>query len=78
MKYLIYTSEEEAVARADQEGKRINYSHWTYGIGTRFHTYPEKTSNGSFALDVTDYELSEDEQSLTVNSYTPLPSQGEI
>jgi len=73
MLYLIYASKEAAIERADKEGKEIGYSYWTNGIGTRWHTYPAETADGTWALNVTDYDLSDEEKTSTVNSYTPLP-----
>ena len=73
MLYLIYASKEAAIERADEEGKEIGYSYWIHGIGTRWLTYPDETADGTWALDVTDYDLSNEEKSSTVNSYTPLP-----
>ena len=71
--YLIYASKEAAIERADEEGKEIGYSDWIHGIGTRWLTYPDETADGTWALDVTDYDLSNEEKASTVNSYTPLP-----
>ena len=71
--YLIYASKEAAIKRADEEGKEIGYSYWIHGIGTRWLTYPDETADGTWALDVTDYDLSNEEKASTVNSYTPLP-----
>ena len=71
--YLIYASKEAAIERADEEGKEIGYSYWIHGIGTRWLTYPDETADGTWALEVTDYDLSNEEKASTVNSYTPLP-----
>tara|TARA_B100001057_G_C22702601_1_gene892388 strand:+ start:866 stop:1108 length:243 start_codon:yes stop_codon:yes gene_type:complete len=73
MIYLIYDNEEDANARADIEGKRINYSYWREGIGTRWATAPILTAEGKYALNVTSYDLTEDEESSTVNSFNPVP-----
>ena len=70
--YLIYASKEAAIERADEEGKEIGYSYWIHGIGTRWLTYPDETADGTWALDVTDYDLSNEEKASTVNSYKPL------
>ena len=72
MIYLIYDTEEDAYARADVEGKRIGYSHWTEGTGTRWSTRPDPTAEGKWALNVTTYDLTEEEESNTVNSYNPV------
>ena len=73
--YLIYASKEAAIERADEEGKEIGYSYWVNGIGTRWHTYPAETVDGTWALDVTEYDLDDSEKASTVDSYTPVPNE---
>ena len=75
MLYLIYASKEAAIERADEEGKEIGYSYWTNGIGTRWLTYPVETADHTWALDVTNYDLSDEEKASTVNNYIPLPEE---
>jgi hypothetical protein len=75
MIYLIYDNEENANARADEEGKRIGLSHWIHGIGSRRVLSAEPTAEGKWALNVTVYDLTEEEESSTVNSYNPVPSE---
>ena len=70
--YLIFASEEAAIERADEEGKDNNFSYWTNGIGTRWLTKPVPTADGMWALDVSEYDLDESEESATVDTYTPL------
>ena len=70
--YLIYASEEAAIERADEEGKENNFSYWTEGKGTRWLTKPVPTADGMWALDVSDYDLDESEESSTVDTYSPL------
>jgi len=70
--YLIYASEEAAIERADEEGKDHNFSYWTEGKGTRWLTKPVPTADGMWALDVSEYDLDESEESATVDTYTPL------
>ena len=70
--YLIYASEEAALERADEEGKDNNFSYWTEGKGTRWLTKPVPTADGMWALDVSEYDLDESEESATVDTYTPL------
>ena len=70
--YLIFASEEAALERADEEGKYNNFSYWTDGMGTRWLTKPVPTADGMWALDVTEYDLDESEESATVDTYTPL------
>jgi len=79
MLYLIYTTEEDANARADQEGKLLNFDYWREdnGKGTRWLTAPHPTLEGNYALDVTNYELSDVEKTETVPSYNPVPPEEE-
>lgn len=70
--YLIYASEEAALERADEEGKDNNFSYWTEGKGTRWLTKPVPTADGMWALDVSEYDLDESEESATVDTYSPL------
>lgn len=72
--YLIYTNLDDALSRAETEGARRGYSYYKVGRGTRYKTSPKETSDGNYALDVTEYELTEDEQSATTNGVTfPTP-----
>jgi hypothetical protein len=66
--YLLFQSYIEAVDRADIEGQRRNYAYWSNTGSTKWHTAPEETSDNKWALKVTDYELSTEEQSQTVES----------
>ena len=76
MIYLIYDNEEDANARADTEGQRIGYSYWKEGTGTRWSTAPVPTAEGNFALNVTTYDLTTEEESTTVSSFNPVaPSE---
>ena len=65
--YLLFQTYGEAVDRADIEGQRRNYAHWNNAGTTRWLTAPQETENG-YALDVSEYELSTEEQSKTVES----------
>ena len=65
--YLLFQTYNEAGDRADIEGQRRNYAHWSNAGSTRWHTAPEETENG-WALDVSEYELSTEEQSKTVEN----------
>jgi hypothetical protein len=77
MLYLIYTTEEDANTRADQEGTLLKFAYWTQGRGTRWLTAPVPTLEGNYALDVTNYELSDVEKTETVPSYNPVPDEEE-
>lgn len=68
--YLVYDTEADAIARADTEGARRGYAYHRVGSGTRYHTYPQATADGKYALVVNGYELTEDEESSTVTSVT--------
>ena len=72
--YLIYDTEDDAIARADTEGARRGYAYHRVGSGTRYHTYPKVTADSKYALVVDGYELTEDEESAITNSVTfPAP-----
>ena len=74
--YLIYASEEAALERADEEGKDNNFSYWTDGMGTRWLTKPVPTADGMWALDVSDYDLDDLEQTTAVESVVfPEPEE---
>jgi len=66
--YLIFPTEEVALERADEEGKDNNFSYWTEGKGTRWLTKPAPTADGLWALDVSEYDLDDLEQTTTVAS----------
>ena len=70
--YLIYTTEEAACERADEEGKDNKFAYWTEGKGTRWLTKPVPTADGKWALDVSEYDLDGLEESSTVDTYSPL------
>ena len=69
MEYLIYDTEAEAIARADENGQRIGYAYWKVGSGTKWATAPRVTADDKWALRV-DYKhvLTEDEESAKVTS----------
>ena len=75
--YLVYDTEADAIARADTEGARRGYAYHNTPNGvSRYHTSPQKTADNKYALNVTEYELTEDEQSATTNSVTfPTPEE---
>jgi hypothetical protein len=72
MPYLIFQTEQDAIERADEEGKEIGYTYWTEGTGTRWLTKPVPTADGEWALDVSEYVLDEIEGASVVDSY-PIP-----
>ena len=65
--YIIYDTEAEAIARADENGKRIGYAYWKVGEGTKWSTAPQETADGSWALRVDyKYELTDDEEEAKI------------
>jgi len=74
--YLIFASEEAGIERADEEGKDRKYPYWTTGGTTRWVTRPYPTIDGLWALDVSEYELDDLEQTTTVASVVfPEPEE---
>jgi molybdate-binding protein len=69
-KYLVYDNESDAIARADAEGARRGYAYHRVGSGTRYHTYPQVTTNSKYALVVNGYQLTEDEESQITTTVT--------
>jgi len=76
--YLIYETEIDAIARADEEGKHLNLSYWTEGKGTRWLTEPDPTADGKWALDVSEYNLDDLEEASVEQSYLPVEVSEEI
>ena len=76
--YLIYTTEEAACERADEEGKAIGYTYWTEGKGTRLLTKPVPTADGKWALDVSEYELDDIEEASVEDTYLPVEVSEDI
>ena len=77
MIYLIYDNEEDANARADKEGQRIGLSYWIHGVGSRRVLSPQPTAEGKWALNVTVYDLTEEEEESTVESFNPVLEESE-
>ena len=70
MKYLIYTIHSEAQTRAEQEGQTQNlpyYRNPQAGV-TRYLSTPTETADGQWALEVSGYQLTEDEEAKVVDS----------
>ena len=67
--FLIYKTEEEALNRSEAEGIRLGLSFHTNGTGSRYATPAVETVDGKFALDVEDYELTDDELGSVVASF---------
>jgi len=76
--YLIFDTLQDAQDRSEEEGIRLGLSYHTKGTGTRYATSPRETIEGNYALPVKNYELSQEEQDLTVDDYTPPAYEDEI
>ena len=69
--YLVYDDFDTALARADAEGSACNFPYFQGTGATRYRTYPQKTSNGKWSLNIKHYSiLTEDEQSAIVANVT--------
>jgi hypothetical protein len=69
MTYLIYKTKQDAIERAEQEGIARNLPYYT-GKGTsRYLTYPTPTADGKWALNVSGYDLTEDEAEAVVEGF---------
>ena len=78
MTYLIHSTAEAAWSRADAEGAALNLPYHT-GTGiTRYLSAPRETADGKWALDVSGYNLTEDEQAQTVDSVEWPQPEGDI
>ena len=78
MKYLIFDTYEDALARSEQEGIAKGLAYHKSGSGTRYVTAPRETVDGEWALPVNLYNLSEAEEAATVDSFTPPAYEDEI
>ena len=75
--YLIYETKEAAIDRADEEGKYIGFTYWLddKGKGTRWLTTPVLTADNKWALDVSDYDLDDLEESSVEDTYLPYTEE---
>lgn len=69
MSYLIYTTESAAWARSETEGQHRNLPYHRGEGTTRYVTAPQQAAEGEWALDVIGYDLTEDEQAATVETF---------
>ena len=78
MTYLIYNTKQEAIDRAEQEGIARNLPYHT-GKGTsRYLTYPTPAANGKWALDVSGYDLTDDEADAVVEEFEAPETESEL
>jgi hypothetical protein len=75
-KYLIFDTHTEAFQRAEAEGIKRNMPYYHGGVA-RFLTLPAKTADGKWALQVLNYDLTEQEEEASVPHVTfpPYPSE---
>ena len=73
--YLIYTTEQDAWDRSETEGIERGLAYHVKREGTRYVTSPKLTDTNEYALDVSSFNLTEEEESATVDSYTPKPEE---
>jgi len=71
--YLIYTTEQDAWVRSEQEGISRGLSFHKHGKGTRYVSRPAETDSDEWALPVEGYTLTDGENAMAVDSYTPKP-----
>lgn len=67
--YLIYTTEQDAWNRSEQEGSARGLTYHTEGKGTRYVSAPVPTADGMWALNVSGYTLNDTEVESVVDSY---------
>ena len=65
--YLIFATEEEAWNRSEQEGIALGLAYHKVGSGSRYVTSPKLTDDDQYALEVSTFNLTEDEESSTVS-----------
>ena len=71
--YLIFATEQEAWDRSEQEGIARGLAYHKVGKGTRYVSSPKLTLNDNYALPVSSYNLTEEEQAVVLDEYTPKP-----
>ena len=72
IQYIIYDTESEALAKAEEEGRAQGLAYYVDGIGSRYVSYPYETNDNKFALPVDCYiTLTESEEVSLVDTFTP-------
>ena len=66
--YLIFATEQEGIDRSEQEGIARALAYHKVGKGSRYVTRPRLTTINTWALPVDGYNLTEEEEALTVPS----------
>ena len=75
--YLLYPTEQDAWDRSEEEGIAQGLAYHTKGQGSRWITSPEPTADGKWALDVSEYALSDSESNNVVNTFMTLEEEFE-
>jgi hypothetical protein len=74
--YLLFSTEQDAWDRSEEEGIAQGLAHHTKGRGSRYVSAPKETLDGLWALDVTGYNLDELEKgTITPNVIFPQPTE---
>ena len=68
--YLKYDTEQEGIDRSEQEGIARGLAYHKVGKGSRYVTRPRLTSSDTWALPVSTYNLTEEEQAAVVEEVT--------
>ena len=68
--YLLFSTEQDAWDRSEEEGIAMGLAYHTKGQGSRYVSAPKETIDGLWALDVTVYDLDELEQSTVTPNVT--------
>ena len=76
--YLLYSTEEEAWNRSEQEGITLGLAYHKVGSGSRYVSNPKLTDNGDWALSVETYNLTEEEQESVVETVSLLEPETEL
>jgi len=76
MSYLLYPTEQDAWDRSEEEGIAMGLAYHTKGQGSRYVSSPKETIDGLWALDVTEYDLDElEESTVTLDVTFPQPTE---
>ena len=74
--YLIFATEQQGIDRSEQEGIARGLAYHKVGKGSRYVTRPRLTSSDTWALPVSTYNLTEDEQAAVVETVSfPEPEE---
>ena len=77
--YLLFSTEQDAWDRSEEEGIAMGLSYHKTGKGSRYVSSPMETADGHWALPVDGYELNEIEQAAaTIDVIFPQPETDEL